>query len=131
MSLFRALVWDETITLYHRAESVDANGKKIIKWTKTVIANCFYGLKARQAVNGTEIASRNTIVARIPLSSISTGFALGKSDIIVRGNISTTLEDNDSGATLKANNAGNCFTVNYVADNTKMPLTAHWYAAED
>lgn len=132
MNTYRQQVWNDTITLYHRTEGKDAAGKKLITWTRFVLRGCFYGLKARQVVSGTEIVSRNAVMARIPWASIDVPiFAIGKSDIIVRGEADDVLPDNDSGSALKAKYPGNCFTVNSVADNSKLPRTAHYYASED
>lgn len=128
MSIYRNLMWDETITLYHRSEGKDAFGKTIVSWTRTVLQKCFYGLKHRQKINGLEIVSNNSHIVRIPGAY---EIEIGKGDIVVRGNVPEILPVNDSGSSLKTKYAGSCFTVNVTVDNTKLPKTAHYYAAED
>ena len=132
MSRYRAIVWNEAITLYHRTESKDSNGKTVTTWTKTSLSNCFYGRKLRQKLSADmEIVSNNLNVARIPVTSISSGFSIGKGDIIVKGTVSDTLASNDSGKALRDKYFGSCFMVNVVTDNTKLQRSAHWYASED
>jgi hypothetical protein len=133
MSRYRAIVWNESITLYHRSESKGKDGKTVTTWTKTSLSNCFYGRKLRQQLSADmEIVSNNLHVARIPVTSISSGFAIGKGDIIVKGGaVSDTLASNDSGKALLDKYFGSCFMVNVVTDNTKLQHSAHWYASED
>lgn len=131
MSAYRDWVWDDDITLYHQVKSKDVNGKTEVTWTRSVIKDCFYGRKVQRTINGDEIVSTNTHIVRIPASSVSEGFALSKGDIIVKGDVSDTIPKNDSGSSLRAKYPDNCFVVNAVVDNTKLPKTAHWYAAED
>lgn len=131
MSLLRSRVWNKPITVYHRVESKDALGKTITDWTRFQLSNCFYGLKARQAISGLEIVSRNVHIVRIPEDSIPTGFVIGKGDIIVKGHVEDELQQNDSGSALRTKYAGNCFVVNRYGDNRSLPATAHLYASED
>jgi hypothetical protein len=132
MSVFKRAVWNESITLYHRTESKDNSGKTVTTWTKTSLSNCYYGRKLRQQLSADlEIVSSNLNVARIPVTSISSGFAIGKGDIIVKGTVSDILANNDSGKALRDKYFGSCFMVNAVTDNTKLQRSAHWYATED
>lgn len=132
MSRYRAIIWNESITLYHRTESKDTGGKTVTTWTKTSLSNCFYGRKLRQQLSADlEIVSSNLHIVRIPVTSISSGFAVGKGDIIVKGTVSDTLASNDSGKALRDKYFGSCFMVNAVTDNTKLQRSAHWYASED
>lgn len=78
-----------------------------------------------------EIVSSNLHIVRIPVTSISSSFAIGKGDIIVKGSVSDTLANNDSGKALRDKYFGSCFMVNAVTDNTKLQRSAHWYVAED
>lgn len=131
MSRFRALIWDKTITVYHQRKSKDAMGKTVVNWNRSILSNCFYGLKARQVINGLQITSKNVHIVRIPASAISEGFVLGKDDIIIKGAITDDLPQNDSGSALKAQYAGGCFVVNSFTDNRDLQNTAHLYASED
>lgn len=131
MSTYRALAWDKPITVYHRVLSVDALGKTVTNWHRMSLENCFYGLKARQVINGLQIVSSNVHIVRIPASVVSDGFALGKGDIVVNGAVTDELPSNDSGSALRAKYAGNCFIVGTYRDNRDLPNTAHLYASED
>ena len=132
MSTYRALVWDKPITVYHRVLSVDGDsGKTVTSWARTELENCYYGLKARQVINGLQIVSSNAHVVRIPISAIPDDFALGKGDIVVNGAVTDELPSNDSGSAMRAKYAGNCFIVGTYRDNRDLPNTAHLYASED
>ena len=132
MSYYKGRVWNESITLYHRTESKDTGGKTVTTWTKTPLSNCFYGRKLRQQLSADlEIVSSNLHIVRIPVTSISSGFAIGKGDIIVKGSVTDTLANNDSGKALRDKYFGSCFMVNAVTDNTKLQHSAHWYVSED
>lgn len=132
MSTYRALVWDKPITVYHRVLSVDDDsGKTVTSWARTDLENCYYGLKARQVVRGTEIGSANLYIVRIPIASIPADFVMGKGDIVVNGAVTDELPSNDSGSALRAKYAGNCFIVGTYRDNRDLPNTAHLYASED
>ena len=129
-SLYRSLIWDKPITVYHRTEST-VNGKTVITWTRSNFDNCFYGLKKRQVIEGLTLRSNNIHIVRIPASVITEDFILSKGDIIVNGHVTDTLPSNDSGSALRTKYAERCFVVNVWSDNRSLPTTAHLSASED
>lgn len=131
MSLFRSLVWNKQLTVYHRVASKDANGKTVTDWSRFYLDGCFFGHRARQVISGTEIVPRNGFIARILSKSMPDGFAIGKGDIVVKGHVNDTLQQNDSGTALRNKYAGSCFVVNVLVDNRDLPNTAHVFVSED
>ena len=142
MSVFKRAVWNETITLYNRYQTL-VSGKTTTKWNKTVLSDCFFGHQKNQTVDGLTIVSNNTFIVRIPANSAylspeayyafggKTGtFTINKGDIIVRGIVTDTLADNDSGSALLTKYFGRAFTVNRAVDNSKLTYTGHYMASE-
>ena len=102
MSVFKRAVWNETITIYNRYQTL-VSGKTTTKWNKTVLTDCFFGHQKNQVVDGLTIVSSNTFIVRIPANSdylspeayyalaTKTGkFTVNKGDIIVRGSVTDT-----------------------------------------
>jgi len=142
MSVFKRAVWNETITLYNRYQTL-VSGKTTTKWNKTVLSDCFFGHQKNQTVDGLTIVSNNTFIVRIPANSAylspeayyafggKTGtFTINKGDIIVRGIVTDTLADNDSGSALLTKYFGRAFKVNRAVDNSKLTYTGHYMASE-
>ena len=129
-SLFRSLIWDKPITVFHHTEST-VNGKTVTTWTRFNLSNCFYGLKKRQVVDGLTLRSDNVHIVRIPADAITESFVLSKGDIIVNGRVTDTLPVNDSGSALRTKYAERCFVVHIWSDNRSLPTTAHLAASED
>jgi len=143
MSYYKGRVWNESITLYNRYQTL-VSGKMTTKWNKTVLTDCFFGHQKNQTVDGLTIVSNNTFVVRIPANSAylspeayyalatKTGkFTIKKGDIIVRGSVTDTLADNDSGSALLTKYFGRAFTVNRAVDNSKLTYTGHYMASEE
>jgi hypothetical protein len=181
MSVFKRAVWNETITIYNRYQTL-VSGKTTTKWNRTVLSDCFFGHQKNQTVDGLTIVSSNTFIVRIPANSAylspeeyyaadnaiklfsnsfetinaqlsaaqifyltnnsyeiitaeldtKTGkFTVNKGDIIVRGSVTDTLADNDSGSALLTKYFGRAFTVNRAVDNSKLEYTGHYLASEE
>ena len=143
MSVFKRAVWNETITIYNRYQTL-VSGKTTTKWNRTVLSDCFFGHQKNQTVDGLTIVSSNTFIVRIPANSAylspeeyyalatKTGkFTVNKGDIIVRGSVTDTLADNDSGSALLTKYFGRAFTVNRAVDNSKLTYTGHYMASEE
>ena len=143
MSVFKRAVWNETITLYNRYQTL-VSGKTTTKWNRTVLSDCFFGHQKNQTVDGLTIVSNNTFIVRIPANSAYLSpeeyyalggrmgtFTINKGDIIVRGNVLDVLADNDSGSALLTKYFGRAFKVNRAVDNSKLTYTGHYLASEE
>lgn len=109
--------WDETLTLYRRQATRDANGRTSISWQREVLHNCFFGVMDKQYFDGSAIIRQPSYVVRVP----ATYAILVKGDIIMRGEAADETPDKT---------ADNAFVVNIVKDNSKM-RNAHYYGSED
>jgi len=143
MSYYKGRVWNESITLYNRYQTL-VSGKTTTKWNRTVLSDCFFGHQKNQVVDGLTIVSNNTFIFRIPANKAYLSpedyyalggrmgtFTINKGDIIVRGNVSDVLADNDSGSALLTKYFGRAFTVNRAVDNSKLECTGHYMASEE
>jgi len=143
MSVFKRAVWNETITIYNRYQTL-VSGKTTTKWNRTVLSDCFFGHQKNQVVDGLTIVSNNTFIVRIPANKAYLSpeeyyalggrmgtFTINKGDIIVRGSVTDTLADNDSGSALLTKYFGRAFTVNRAVDNSKLEYTGHYLASEE
>ena len=143
MSYYKGRVWNETITIYNRYQTL-VSGKTTTKWNRTVLSDCFFGHQKNQTVDGLTIVSSNTFIVRIPANSAylspeayyaldtKTGkFTINKGDIIVRGNVPDVLADNDSGSALLTKYFGRAFIINRAVDNSKLEYTGHYLASEE
>lgn len=125
MSLFRDQRWNDTVTVYHRVVSQDANGRTVTNWTRETASGVFYGLSKRQTVNGSVLTEHDRHICRIPGDQIT---ALGRGDIICRGTVTVSIPQNSSPEKLLTDTEH--FTAGVVSDNRQLRQTAHWYAAE-
>lgn len=108
--------WDETLTLYRRQATRDANDRTVISWQREVLRNCFFGVTDKQYFDGSAIIRQPSFVVRVP----STYAIFARGDIVMRGEIAGAMPD-------KA--ADNAFVINVVKDNSKM-RNAHYYGGE-
>lgn len=113
--------WNKTITVYHRILSTTN-----VQWQRVIYTNSFYGTEKRQVVSGLALTVLNKSICRIP----GYGAVLAVGDIVVNGEISDILADNDSGNGLKKKYPGNCFVVGSVKYNTDIQSIAHVYGGE-
>lgn len=125
MSLFRSLRWADTVTVYHRETSKDANGRTVTGWTRRTADGCFYGLSKRQVVDGSVLAEHDRHICRIPAVALD---ALERGDVICRGLVDIEIPQN--GSPEKFLTGVEHFTAETVSDNRQLKHTAHWYAAE-
>ena len=125
MSLFRDQRWADSVTIYHRVTSKDANGRTVTNWTRKTAEGVFYGLSKRQVLNGTVLAEHDRHICRIPGDKLDT---LERGDVLCRGTI--TIEIPENGSPEKYLTEVEHFTASVVSDDRPMRKTAHWYASE-
>lgn len=108
--------WDETLTLYRRQTSKDANGRTVISWKREILHNCFFGVTDKQYFDGAAVIRQPSFICRVPAS-----YAIfSRGDIIMRGEATADTPDRA---------AENAFVINIVKDNSKM-RNAHYYGGE-
>lgn len=73
--------WDKTVTVYHRSEFKDENGRRKVRWNRRTYSGCFLALNKNKALSGDDTKSSNTYVLRIP--AISAEISVG--DIVLDG----------------------------------------------
>lgn len=125
MSVFRDQRWADTVTVYHRSKTTDANGKMVTTWTPQTVSGVFYGHSKRQVVNDTVLVEQDRHICRIPGDKLS---ELERGDVICRGTVTVSIPENASPE--KYLTAVEHFTADVVSDDRPMRKTAHWYAAE-
>lgn len=125
MSLFRDQRWDDSVTIYHRTVSKDANGRTVTAWTRETAEGVFYGLSKRQVVNGSVLSEHDKHICRIPAEALN---SLEKGDVICRGLVTIEIPQNASPE--KYLTEAEHFTAGVVSDNRQLRNTAHWYASE-
>ena len=123
MSTFRRLMWNATVTVYRRQQSVNENGKTVTEWTSQTVSGAFLCTKKKQVLNGTVLTEEDLRVCRIPAESID---RLSKGDVICEGEVTVTIPKNSSAET--ALKGVEHFTADAVTDNRGLKRTAHWYA---
>ena len=125
MSLFRDQRWNDSVTIYRRMTSKDANGRTVTTWTRETAEGVFYGLSKRQVVNGSVLTEHDKHICRIPTEALN---SLEKGDVICRGLIDIEIPQNASPE--KYLTEVDHFTAGIAADNRQLRNTAHWYASE-
>lgn len=125
MSLFRDQRWADSVTIYHRSTSKDANGRTVTNWTRRTAEGVFYGLSKRQVVNGTVLVEHDRHICRIPGDKLDT---LERGDILCRGTIAIEIPENGSPEKYLADVEH--FTASIVSDDRPLRKTSHWYASE-
>ncbi len=101
--------WDTTITIFNRFEDPQT---QIVTWFKTVVPGCFWKYTGDKVTVGETVLETNNIICRIPENSnfkekyewitlpndkMEEFFTLGKGDIIIRGEVSDTIDEYISG----------------------------------
>lgn len=125
MSLFRNQRWADSVTIYHRSTSKDANGRTVTNWTRRTAEGVFYGLSKRQVLNGTLLVEHDRHICRIPGDKLDT---LERGDILCRGTIAIEIPENGSPEKYLADVEH--FTASIVSDDRPLRKTSHWYASE-
>ena len=123
MSTFREQMWNATVTVYRRQQTVNENGKTVTEWTSQTVSGVYLGMKKRQVLNGTVLTEEDVHVCRIPADAID---GLSKGDVICEGEMTVSIPKNSSAET--ALKGVEHFTADAVTDNRGLKQTAHWYA---
>ncbi len=123
MSTFREQMWNTTVTVYQRKQSVNDKGKTVTEWTTKTVSGVFLGMKKRQVLRGSVLSEEDVHVCRIPADAID---GLSKGDVICEGEVTVTVPTNSSAET--ALKGVEHFTADAVTDNRGLKQTAHWYA---
>lgn len=84
--------WDKTVTVYHKMQIKDENGRTVTKWRRVTAQNCFYGNKTAQVLSGTEIVNKNQRFIRLKLKLPLV--ELKADDIAIIGEITEDVPDN-------------------------------------
>lgn len=123
--IYRQLMWNEKITIYHRANTVDASGKEQTTWSMATYESSYWGHRFVWSTVDGAVVRMDAIVVRIPAGQKPT---VGLGDIVVKGEVTDVI--NGSGSNIKNKYKDSCFEVVKVTDNTKLPNTAHWYLSD-
>lgn len=123
MSTFRGQMWNATVTIYRRQQTVNESGKTVTEWVPKTVSGAFLCTKKRQVLNGTVLTEEDLRVCRIPADAID---GLSKGDVICEGEVTVSIPKNSSPET--ALKGVEHFTVNIATDNRGLKRTAHWYA---
>ena len=127
--------WSDTVTIYNRYEDPLTN---LITWNRTVLDGCFFKNTNNKVTVGQTVIETNDIIVRIPQKSnyreyatwINLGndrrvnyWTLHQGDIIVKGNVSDTINEynsalNSNQLLAKYKALGTCLVVNRFSDNS-------------
>jgi hypothetical protein len=133
----------ESVTLYNRRETKDANGRTLVTWVRTELTKCSWTRRMERVRDSTTVTTAEMIVCRIPESdayrkpevwdalTATTGlFTLAPGDIIVHGTVTDTIGPALTSAALvdKYKRQG-VMTVASVADNTRVLFRTGHYVA--
>lgn len=134
----------ETITLYNRRETKDANQRTVVTWHRRVLAGCNWSQRVKHVWNGTAVVLADVTTCKIPervdyrtpaewdaLASVANVFTLAPGDIIVRGAVTDTIGPTLSAAALidKHKRSG-AMTVTSATNNVRPGLPLGHYRAE-
>lgn len=101
--------WDTTITIYNRFEDAQTH---VVTWTSTVLEKCFWKYTGNKVVIDNTVLETNNIICRIPKdyrflekyewlnkpsNDMPDYFTLGQGDIIVKGKVTDTINEYQSG----------------------------------
>lgn len=102
--------WDTTVTIFNKFKDPQT---KIVVWYKTVVEGVFWKYIGEKITIGKTTLETNNIICRIrkderfmeqfqwiqiPNDKMSDYFTLGKGDIIVKGEVSDTINEYQSGS---------------------------------
>lgn len=101
--------WDTTVTIYNRYEDPQTN---IVSWFRTVVHNAFWKYSGNKITVGNTVLETKDIICRLrkddaflekhqwlalPNDKMSEYFTLAEGDIIVKGEVSDTIDEYVSG----------------------------------
>ena len=122
MSRYRNLMWNDEITVYHRSEKNDSNGRPKTVYSREVYDECFFNRVQSISVSGNSFVASERYVVRIPAEKSA---IVSPEDLIVKGSVSDSVTNSNTLAQIKNKYVGMCFTVEGVTDDTKLTETAH------
>ena len=122
MSHYRRLMWNDKITVYHRSETEDGNGRPRTVYSRSVYDDCFFNRVSTISVSGTSFVASERYVVRIPAEQSA---IVSPEDLIVKGEVEDEVGNGNQLSGLKVKYSGMCFTVDGVSDDTKLTETAH------
>ena len=121
-SHYRNLVWNDKITVYHRAEIEDEYGRPKTSYNRSVYEDCFFNRVQTISVSNNSFVTGERYVVRIPAEYEA---EVASEDLIVKGEINDEVGNGTRLSDIKTKYAGKCFTVEGVSDDTKLTQTAH------
>lgn len=101
--------WDSTITIYNKFEDSQTH---VVTWSRTTLNNCFWKYSGNKVVVNDVVLESNNVICRIPKNYkflekyewvnkpndlMSNYFTLGQGDIIVKGEVTDTINEYQSG----------------------------------
>ena len=122
MSHYRRSVWNDQITVYHRSEESDVNGRPRTTYTRSVYDDCFFNRASTISVSGNTFVTSERYVVRIPADKSA---IVSPEDLIVKGSVEDEVVTGNQLSQIKVKYVGMCFTVDSVTDDTKLTETAH------
>ena len=122
MSHYRRSVWNDQITVYHRSEESDVNGRPRTTYTRSVYDDCFFNRASTISVSGNTFVTSERYVVRIPAEQSA---IVSPEDLIVKGSVEDEVVTGNQLSQIKVKYVGMCFTVDSVTDDTKLTETAH------
>ena len=122
MSHYRRSVWNDKITVYHRAEETDVSGRPRTTYTRSVYDDCFFNRVSSISVSGNTFVTSERYVVRIPAEQSA---IVSPEDLIVKGSVDDEVVTGNQLSQIKVKYSGMCFTVDSVKDDTKLTETAH------
>lgn len=88
----------DTVTIYNRRETKDANGRTVVTWHRKELPGCSWTRKTKHIRDGNALVLADVTICRIPehpdyrnpdewdaLTAVTNQFTLAPGDIIVRG----------------------------------------------
>lgn len=122
MSRYRRLMWCDQITVYHRSEQEDDNGRLKTVYSRAVYKDCFFNRVQTIAVSGNSFVTSERYVVRIPAEEDA---IVSPEDLIVKNAVDDEVTNSNRLTAIKEKYRGMCFTVEGVSDDTKLTETAH------
>lgn len=127
--------WNQTITVYNRYEDPTT---RQVSWYRTVLHDCFWKYSDEKLIVGSTRIETSQTICRIPInpkykeryeweqliaSGDSSYFTFGPGDILIKGEVSDTIDEYISGQRstdliARYKKLQGCMSVDYCIDNT-------------